>query len=133
MLQFVNQIKNVWPIDISELNVHLAKSDFRSPHYPEFIIHNYKELDDYVYDLTELGTHFDFKIYFKEEHRLPHYRYFKFTSNETSFSIRIDAGIAHGLKPVERLTSNDMKMENQIFTIRKDVGYDLIYNINIED
>lgn len=133
MLQFVNQIKNVWPIDISELNVHLAKSDFRSPNYPEFIIHNYKELDDYVYDLTELGTHFDFKIYFKEEHRLPHYRYFKFTSNETSFSIRIDAGIAHGLKPVERLTSNDMKMENQIFTIRKDVGYDLIYNINIED
>lgn len=133
LLQFVNQIKQLWPIDISELNVHLAKTDFRGSNYPEFIIHNYKELDDYVYDLKQLGTHFDFDVNFKEEQRLPHYRYFEFTSRETSFSIRIDAGIAHGLKPVERLTSNDMKMENQIFGIRKDVGYDLIYNISIED
>ncbi len=133
LLQFVNQLKEIWPINIAELNVHLAKGDFRSPNYPEFIIHNYKELNDYVYDLTKLGAHFDFKISFKEEHRLPHYRYFEFTSNEVSFSIRIDAGIAHGLKPVQRLISNDMKMENQLFAIRKDVGYDLIYNINIEE
>ncbi|WOD44190.1 DEAD/DEAH box helicase [Hwangdonia lutea] len=133
MLQFINQIKKLWPIKVSELNVHLAKSDFRGPNYPEYIIHNYKELDDYVYDLKELSNNYDFKIDFIEEERLPHYRYFKFTSNEISFSIRIDGGIAHGLKPVERLTSNEMKMEDQVFEIRKDVGYDIIYNINIED
>ncbi|MFK7806962.1 MAG: DEAD/DEAH box helicase [Saprospiraceae bacterium] len=133
MLQFINQLKEVWPIQISGLTIHLAKSDFRGPNYPEYIIHNYKELDDYVYDLKELATHFDFDVHFKEAQRLPHYRYFDFKSQETSFTIRIDAGIAHGLKPIERLTSRDMKMENQVFNIRKDVGYDLIYNISIED
>ena len=133
ILQFVNQIQQVWPINISALNVHLAKSDFRGPNHPEYIIHNYKELDDYVYDLKELESHFNFEVNFKEEQRLPHYRYFDFKSKDTSFTIRIDAGIAHGLKPVERLTSRDMKMENQVFTIRKDVSYDLIYNINIEN
>lgn len=133
MLQFINQIKQIWPINISALNVHLAKSDFRGPNYPEYIIHNYKELDDYVYDLNALGTHFDFEVNFIEEKRLPHYRYFDFKSSKVTFTIRIDAGIAHGLKPVERLTSRDMKMENQVFDIRKDVGYDLIYNISIED
>lgn len=132
MLQFVNQMKQVWPINISTLSVHLSKSDFRSSKYPEYIIHNYKELDDYVYDLKDLGTRFDFDVIFKEEQRLPHYRYFDFKSNEVSFSIRIDAGIAHGLKPIERLTSRDLKMENEVFNIRKDVGYDLIYNISIE-
>ncbi|WP_416440840.1 DEAD/DEAH box helicase [Leeuwenhoekiella sp. A16] len=133
MLQFINQIKQIWPIEISELNVHLAKTDFKVYNYPEFIIHNYKELDDYVYDLKQLSTHFDFEINFKEEQRVPHYRYFQFSSNKTSFGIRIDAGIAHGFKPVDRLTSRDMKLENQVFDIRKDVGYDLIYNISIED
>jgi ATP-dependent helicase YprA (DUF1998 family)/DNA-directed RNA polymerase subunit M/transcription elongation factor TFIIS len=132
VLQFINQIKEVWPLKISQLNVHLAKNDFRSPNFPEFIINNYKELDDYVYDLKELATNFEFEVNYIEEFRLPHYRYLKFTGEKTSFNIRIDAGIAHGLKPVERLTSMDMKMNNQIFDIRKDVSHDLIYNINIE-
>ncbi|WP_339848303.1 DEAD/DEAH box helicase [uncultured Dokdonia sp.] len=133
MLQFVNQMKQVWPINISTLNVHLSKSDFRNSKYPEYIIHNYKELDDYVYDLNELSRYFDFGVTFKEEQRLPHYRYFDFKSNEVSFSIRIDAGIAHGLKPVERFTTRDLKLKNEIFDIRKDVIYDLIYNITIEN
>nr|WP_246200094.1 DEAD/DEAH box helicase [Maribacter luteus] len=132
LLQFINQIRKVWSIDISKLKVHLAGSDFRSFNYPEYIIHNYKELDDYLYDLNELSKNFDFEITFNEEHRLPHYRYFAFTSENTSFSIRIDAGIAHGLKPVDRLTSYDMKMDNQSFKIRKDVSHDIIYNISID-
>lgn len=132
MLQFINQIKELWPIEVSELSVHLAKSDFKSYHYPEYIIHNYKELDDYVYDLKELSRGYDFEIAFKAEQRLPHYRYFEFTSDEVTFNIRIDAGIAHGLKPLKRLISKEMKMENQVFKIRKDVGYDIIYNISIE-
>lgn len=132
MLQFINQLKEQWPIEISELNVHLSKSDFRNINYPEYIIHNYKELDDYVYRLYELSEHYNFNISFKEEKRLPHYRYFEFKSNEISFSIRIDGGIAHGFKPVERLTTRDMVLRNQLFKIRKDVGYDIIYNINIE-
>ncbi|GAB1858041.1 DEAD/DEAH box helicase [Flavobacteriaceae bacterium MHTCC 0001] len=133
ILQFINQIKDLWAIEISELNIHLSAADFRSYNYPEYIIHNYKELDDYVYDLKELSSNYDFKIVFKEEQKLPHYRYFDFKSEEVNFSIRIDAGIAHGLKPVDRLTSREMKMEDHVFNIRKDVGHDIIYNINIGD
>jgi len=133
MLQFLNQLQTLWPIDISSLKVHLAKTDFKSYNYPEFIIHNYKEMDDYVYDLKELSKHLSFEVDIKEEYRLPHYRYFRFTGENTSFSIRIDGGIAHGLKPVDRLTSQDMSYENEVFDLRKDVSYDIIYNINIED
>jgi hypothetical protein len=110
----------------------LAKSDFKSYNYPEYIIHNYRELDDYVYDLKELSNNFDFKIVLKEEYKLPHYRYFQFSGNNISFSIRIDGGIAHGLKPLDRLTSQEMKFENEVFKIRKDVAHDIIYNISID-
>ena len=41
-------------------------------------------------------------------------------------------GIAHGLKLKEWLNSIDMKMENQIFEIRKDAEHDIIYNISTE-
>jgi DEAD/DEAH box helicase domain-containing protein len=133
MLQFINQIKELWPIDILELTVHLSKSDFRSFKYPEHIIHNYKELDDYVFDLKGISSNFDFRVNYKEESKLPHYRYFEFKSNNSSFNIRIDGGIAHGFKPKEWLKSVDMKMENQIFDIKKDADHDIIYNISIED
>lgn len=132
MLQFINQLKDLLSINVSTFNVHLAKSDFKNYNYPEFIIHNYKDLDDYVYDLKELANNFAFNITFKEEYKLPHYRYFQFSGKDNSFSIRIDGGIAHGLKPVDRLTSEEMKFENEVFKIRKDVGHDIIYNISLD-
>lgn len=132
MLQFINQLNQLLSINISAFNVHLAKSDFKSYNYPEFIIHNYKDIDDYIFELKELSKHFNFKINFKEEYRLPHYRYFQFSGKDISFSIRIDGGISHGLKPVDRLTSEEMKFENEVFKIRKDVGHDIIYNISLD-
>ena len=133
MLQFINQLKELWSIDISELVVHLAKDVFRNNNYPHYIIHNYKELDDYVYDLEELSNSYKFDVKLIEASNLPHYRYFEFKSNDMSFSVRIDGGIAHGLKPVDRLTSNEMKFDNQVFDIRKDVSHDIIYNISLEN
>ena len=133
MLQFINELKKLLSITISELNVHIEKVAFKSPNYPEYIIHNYKEYEDYTYDLNELSKVFSFKINIKDENRLPHYRFFQFTTDDISFSIRIDGGIAHGFKPIERLTSNEMKLEDQIFEIRKDVLHDIIYNISIDD
>ena len=110
----------------------MSKYDFKASYYPQFIINNYKELDDYAYDLKAMEPSFDFKVKLKEEARLPHYRFFQFKSGDISFSIRIDGGIAHGIKPIQRLTSEDMKLENEIFDIRKDVNHDLIYNISID-
>jgi ATP-dependent helicase YprA (DUF1998 family) len=133
MLQFIDQLKDLCSINISELNVHLEKTGFKNFNYPEFIVHNYKEYEDYIYDLNELSGNFSFKILGIDEVRLPHYRIFQFTSDDMSFTIRIDGGIAHGLKPVERLTSQEMTLDNQVFEIRKDVTHDIIYNISIEN
>jgi hypothetical protein len=132
MLQFIDQLKKQCNISIAELNVHLEKTAFRSTSYPEFIINNYSTIEDYEYDLKELSNNFSFKVNAKEEFRLPHYRYFQFTSTDISFTIRIDGGIAHGIKPKERLFSKEMTYDNQLFEIRKDVGYDIIFNISYE-
>lgn len=133
MLQFVNQLKELWTIEVTDFNVHLEKDAFRSHYYPEYIIHNYKYYQDYVDALDELGNSFNFSINILDEKRLPHFRYFQFKADEFSFIIRIDGGIAHGFKPVERLNSQDMSAGNQIFEIRKDVSYDVIYNITINN
>ena len=45
--------------------------------------------------------------------------------------MRIDGGIAHGIKPVERLKSTEMNFDNEEFKIRKDVLHDIIYTISI--
>lgn len=133
MLQFVNQIQELWPIEITEFNVHLEPDAFRSNYYPEYIIHNYKDYRQYVDALNKLEHSFDFSINVREEKRLPHFRYFQFEADDFSFIIRIDGGIAHGFKPIERLTSQDMLIGNQIFEIHKDVSYDVIYNITINN
>lgn len=132
MLQFIEQLSKFCCITISEFNVHLEKANFKSYNHPEFIIHNYKEYADYVYDLKEVSKNFTFTVHAIEEYRLPHYRYFEFISTDLSFTIRVDGGIAHGFKPVERLLSNEMNFDNQVFDIRKDVNYDIIFNINYE-
>lgn len=133
MLQFVHQLKELLSIEVTALNVHLEKNAFRyNSSYPNFIIDNYKEYEDYTYDLKELAENFTFKVNAIPEHRLAHYRYFEFKSDSGSFTIRIDGGIAHGFKPVKRLTTEDMTYDNEVFSIRKDVPYAVIYNISID-
>ncbi|MEM8522645.1 DEAD/DEAH box helicase [Flavobacterium sp. PL12] len=132
LLQFIDQLRQECNFSINELNVHLEKAAFKSYSFPEYIIHNYKTIEDYTHDLNELAPAFDFKISTKEEFRLPHYRYFEFSADDSSFIIRIDGGIAHGTKPKERLLSQEMTYDNQLFEIRKDVSHDIIFNINYE-
>ncbi len=133
MLQFVEKLKGLLSIQVDTLNVFLNSQDFHpNNQFPRFIIHNYKVLNDYKYDLKEMNKSFDFQIDLVEKPRLPHYRYFEFKAEDISFTIRIDGGIAHGLKPVEFISSEEMKLENEIFNIRKDVDYDIIYNLSLE-
>lgn len=132
MLQFIEQLKKLCEFEVSDFNVHLCDSDFKSSQSPNYIIHNYQLLDHYLDDLEQISGSYDFDIGSKNERRLPHYRYFSFTSDKIKFNIRIDAGIAHGFKPIKYLIPSEMKNEKQIFKIRKDVNYDIIYNINIE-
>lgn len=132
LLQFVDRLKQECNFDINELNIFLEKNAFKSYNFPEYIIHNYKTIEDYTHDLNELAPKFNFKVTAKEEFRLPHYRYFEFTADDSSFIIRIDGGIAHGIRPKEYLLSNKIKYENQLFEILKYVSHDIIFNINNE-
>ena len=133
LLQFVNQLQSLCAIEVETLNIHLTSDVFKSYNAPFYIIHNYKSLDDYKYDLEQLAVAYNFAAQVNQVSKLPHYRYLEFKSDKISFSIRIDGGIAHGLKPIDRLESEQMSYDNQLFKIRKDVSHDLIYNINIED
>ena len=115
------------------MEVHLTKYVFQNANYPVFIIHNYKDLEDYKNDLEQISKDYDFKVDLVDTSRLPHYRYFEFTSENLRFSIRIDGGIAHGFKPEAYLKSDEMSLNKEIFNIKKDVRYDVIYNISIEN
>ncbi|MCB0745438.1 MAG: DUF1998 domain-containing protein, partial [Ignavibacteriae bacterium] len=109
MLQFIDEFQNLAAISVSSLNVHLESSAFKSYKFPYYIIDNYKEIQDYQHDLNNLSQAYNFKVFVTEERRLPHYRYFEFKTDDLSFNIRIDGGIAHGFKPIDRLLSQDMK------------------------
>lgn len=132
LLQFINEFVKKANIKVSDLSIHLEGDAFRNNRYPVFIIHNYATIQDYQYDLEQLSKYLDFNVSTVVDERLPHYRYFEFKSKKTTFQIRIDAGIAHGFKPVERLRAEDMSYELTSFEIRKDVMHDIIYNISIE-
>lgn len=132
MLQFIDQLKTHWELDISNFSVHLEEKKFKEEKAPLYIIHNYKKILDYESKLLKLSSDLNFKVVLKKETKLPHYRYFQFEAEESSFIIRIDGGIAHGFKPVEWLSEKDISSDNQVFEICKDVHHDIIFNINHE-
>lgn len=132
LLQFVSRFKKLVGIEVSELNIHLSERDFRSHKTPEFIIDNYRALSDYENKISLLDESFEFHIAIKKEDRLPHYRYLEFKNDSTTFNLRIDAGLSHGIGPVKYFKPGDLNNECEVFEIRKYVSHDLIYNITIE-
>lgn len=131
LLQFVYRMAKLCGIKVENFNIHLSEHDFqRNYEAPYYIINNYKFLDDYKDDLEKLSEEYDYEINLKKEEKLPHYRYFEFKNDKTSFIIRIDGGIAHGLKPMKYLKSSEIDLENIEFEIKKDVPHDIIYTIS---
>ena len=64
--------------------------------------------------------------------RLPHYRIFNFKNTYgPSFSIRIDGGIQHGLRPKERIEFEEDNLLSNDLQIRKCVDYAMIYSLAI--
>lgn len=129
LLQFVYELREALDVNIEQLNIHLCDDDFeRNYRPPQFMIHNYQSIDDYSRNLDDFDL--DFNAHIVREDRLPHYRYFVFKSTNQAFTVRIDGGIAHGLKPVEYLEEGELpKGKGLKFKIRKDVPHDLIYTI----
>ncbi|PCJ67353.1 MAG: hypothetical protein COA58_03265 [Bacteroidetes bacterium] len=133
LLQFVESLQSEWGVEVSKLEVNLSSRDFRATQYPYYIIDNYQSIEDYKDDLNILSEHFSFESELIDvAGRLPHYRYLLFEGESEKFTLRIDGGIAHGLKPCEHLRSEELSLDNRNFEIRKDAVHDIIYNISFE-
>lgn len=64
---------------------------------------------------------------------LPHYRIFDFQSEDgISFSIRVDGGIHHGLRPKNRIYFDQEEYLNPEIPLIKFVNHDLIYTLTID-
>jgi disulfide oxidoreductase YuzD len=64
--------------------------------------------------------------------RLPHYRIFEFKAETgISFSIRIDGGIQHGLRPKHRIYFEQEDLLNPETELVKMVDYELIYTLSV--
>jgi len=130
LLQFLDQLSILCGFELNSCFIHLKEELFKS-HYPNYIIHNYQRLEDYENDAQVISDDFNFSLQIEKTNNLPHYRYFEFESSENSFEIRIDGGISHGLKPIKYLRSEDLTLTNELFEIKKDVDYDIIYNVSL--
>lgn len=135
MLQFVERLAELTNLEVRTLKVCLSEQDFRGNDYPYSIHENYKGLIDYQYDLEELSESYQFDCAIDEKQQLPHYRYFEYKSAKHSFTVRIDAGIAHGIFFGGFFDSAEgSEMKKRFFKIKKHnyATYDLIYNISFE-
>jgi len=133
LLQFTKRLIELLNFDISDLKIHLSENDFADNYRaPLFIIHNLESIIKYETLLSQLTQDSSTNTQVIILDRLPHYRYFQFTSDNLTFHVRIDAGIAHGIKPVAFIKPGDLPFKNASFQIRKDVPHDLIYSFSIE-
>lgn len=133
LLHFIHSIKDLLNFEVDKLTIHLAEKDFLNNYKaPQYIVHNLRAVADYESLLHEITDNGSLKPNVVLTDRLPHYRYFKFEAKEIVFNLRIDGGIAHGLKPLDFLRPGGLEMDNVNFKIKKDVPHDLIYTFNIE-
>lgn len=134
LLQFLNRLGKMCEFEIKDLKIYLSGKDFKNNvRQPWYLINNYMEIEDYSFDLEKLSGAYEFHTEVVDKENLPHYRYFEFKSETKNFIIRIDGGIAHGLKPIERLRYGELPYSyEEAFSIKKDVSHSLIYNINFE-
>ncbi|MEP6845812.1 MAG: DUF1998 domain-containing protein [Panacibacter sp.] len=133
LLQFTERLSELLSFDVADLIIYLSYADFVNNYRaPQYIIHNLKSVTDYEFLLNQLtqGTSTNAQVAITE--RLPHYRYFEFRSANLTFHLRIDGGIAHGIKPIEFLKPGYLALESITFPIKKDVPHNLIYSFSIE-
>lgn len=133
LLQFLDSLKEVLGIQIDSFEIHLDSIDLEKNYRPPFwMIHNFQSIKEYENKLSQLTGIYKFPINVVESTPMPHYRYFSFESPEVNFEIRIDGGIAHGLKPVERYKFGELSVSfEETFSIKKDVNHELIYIFGI--
>lgn len=131
MLGFLDRLKDLWSFNIENFQVHQNPNKYNGMRPPTYMLNNYYSLDDYESDFSRIINSLEFAGSIVRENNLPHYRFFEFWDDKGSFNIRIDGGIAHGIRPAEYILSgvNGFKP----FVITKYVDHDIIFNINLKN
>lgn len=132
LLQFVERLAEETKSKISEFKIDLSENDFKTIQYPIFIHRNYQSIEDYEDSLSDFGKNFKFSPEIVRKDRLPHYRLLSIKAENEVVDIRINAGIAHGLKPVEDIEMLNIENKNNSILIRKYLSHDLIYTFIVE-
>ncbi|WP_438826609.1 Zn-binding domain-containing protein [Riemerella columbina] len=136
LLQFISGFQAYTNMIIQKLNIHFEEDGFKyskNISFPYYLIYNYADLEDYEEDLEAMSPALTFDVETITQPKLPHYRYLEFISDDFSFTVRIDGGIAHGIKPFRKILKGELPKDNINFEIKKDVMHDLIYTIILGD
>ncbi|SFK77776.1 Helicase conserved C-terminal domain-containing protein [Porphyromonadaceae bacterium KH3CP3RA] len=131
LLHFMKNLSEITGMTIDKFKIHLSERDFKEYRIPYLLGNNYTSLEKYQTNLDaffgKFSQDYNFDTKIVREDRMPHYRYFEFKSDDLSFTIRIDGGIAHGLRPEQQIPISDVAQKDPDIKIEKYVLHDLIY------
>ncbi|MGO3155698.1 DEAD/DEAH box helicase [Mesonia sp.] len=129
-VNFVNRIAALIGIEVESLNIIVGKHSFQMNNREQLIFSPFYRSVDFLAYLKSTYQGYPIDVEFQKV--MPHYRYFRFEGLESSFEIRIDAGIAHGIGTPHR-PQNFIQWIDDSITIykRKEFQHDLIYTLTI--
>ncbi|MEN8883686.1 MAG: DEAD/DEAH box helicase [Flavobacteriaceae bacterium] len=128
LVQFVDAFRKKYKVKINQFTINLCDETFNRQRFKNgYMIEGYTSIDKYQDKAEELMNTYDMDIVIENNHRLPHYRYFEFRTSESSFDLRIDGGIAHGLSPETYYMQNEIADYEDVFSIKKYLNHSLIY------
>tara|TARA_R110002049_G_scaffold1346_1_gene10226 strand:- start:1790 stop:7675 length:5886 start_codon:yes stop_codon:yes gene_type:complete len=130
-INFVNRIATLIGIEVESLDVIVGKQSFQENNREQLIFLPFYRSNDFSAYLKSTYQGYPIDVEFQEV--MPHYRYFRFEGLESSFEIRIDAGIAHGIGTPHRPRNVNQWIDDSITIYkRKEFQHDLIYTLTIQ-
>lgn len=128
LVQFVTAFGNEYQTTIKQLKIQVNSGTFKRQRSNNgYAVDSYTDMEQYKQKAQELETAYNLEIEVVDNYKLPHYRYFEFRSQNTSFDVRVDGGIAHGLSPVAYLKQEELSNYDDVMPVKKYVDHSLIY------
>src|SRR5690606_12549144 len=74
LLLFIDAFQKEAGFTIKDFKLYSAKGAFEKNRYPQYIIHNYSDIEDFKFDLGILSNGAEYTVESEEKRGLPHYR-----------------------------------------------------------
>ena len=128
LVQFIKGLQNLINFNINSFEVKVTP--FTEYKQSRMIFHNYSNSDIRDEKLIGMAKINQLPISISCE-KLPHYRYFRFKSDNVTIIIRPDGGIEHGWHASSSVYNTNIKGDKSI-DIKKGVDYPILYSLIIE-